>query len=136
MRRISKKRQALKDQHDEAREAYCRLHDCKCLWCGATPVSVHEIARGQARARAYAEPSTWMPLCWPCNSGPFNDKGKWPEAAQLALKYLRDAQHYDLVRYNAVVGYGPERITQEDVDQWIGKLTSEAQASTKNLPRP
>ena len=118
MKRRSKKTQAAYDLMATIREDYCIEHDCLCIWCGTTPVSVHEIARGIHRSKAFCDPCCWLPLCWICNSGQFNDKSKWPEAKQLCLKKHRDFKYYDLPRYNMIVNFGSDRITAQDVEAY------------------
>lgn len=87
--------------------------------CGATPqwppLAVHEIER-----RSHA-PTTWAALCnllyicEPCHSGPF---ATMAHARQLAYKYLRDRDHFDLdawLRLNDPALHAPNRVTMEEV---------------------
>ena len=78
----------------------------------------HEIANGTNREKALDKPYAILVLCWWCNSEEVENKAKWPEARQLALLQRQSPVCYDLVKYNSLVGYGPERITQDDVDYW------------------
>jgi hypothetical protein len=55
-------------------------------------------------------------LCWWCN-GEEVERADWPESRQLALLQARRREDYDLAAYNALIGRGPARITQEDVNK-------------------
>lgn len=79
---------------------------------------VHEIANGPNRQKALDQPYALLVLCWWCNSEVVTDKREWPEARQLSLLKRRAPDNYDLTAYNTLVGRGPNRITEEDVDRW------------------
>ena len=70
------------------------------------------------RQQALDKPYAILVLCWGCNGEAVEDRAAWPEARQLALLQRLAPADYDLAAYNALVGRGPNRITQEDVDQW------------------
>ena len=126
MRRQSRKRRERMDAVRDDRQAYLFAHGNKCIWCDSTwNVAVHEIARGMNRNAALSEPSCWLPLCGPCNCGPFHNRAIWPDAKQMALKYLRDNVNYDLVRFNYIVNpRAPNRVTQDEVDFYVKELIS------------
>lgn len=107
----------------------------KCDICGHSPrhpwrtkprecsqLCVHEIACGPHRLKAIDQPCATLVLCWWCNGEVVTDKSAWPEARQLALLRRRAPQCYDLVAYNALVGRGSRRITEDDVDQYRSQL--------------
>jgi cytochrome c553 len=103
----------------------------RCEICGHRPdatapgyirwrIFCHEIARGAHRQKALDKRFSILALCWRCHQEVHDDTG-WPEARQLAvLKRSRPAD-FDLAAYNALIGRGPERITQGDVDAWEEK---------------
>ena len=76
----------------------------------------HEIANGPLRQKALDQPFALLVLCWWCNGYVVTDKKLWPEARQLGVLRAKRPNDYDLTAYNALVGYGPDRITEEDVD--------------------
>lgn len=78
----------------------------------------HEIACGPHRQKALDKPFALLVLCWGCNEYAVTAKREWPEARQLAVLRARRPKDYDLPAYNALVGYGPDRITEEDVGKW------------------
>ena len=115
LRRISKKRSALLRAIGPDRRAY--IHEFgACVACGSKrALSVHEIACGAFRAKAFAEPCTWLCLCFACNSGPFTDYSVWPLERQLALKLRVDESRFDLEKFNALRGRASGAITMEDL---------------------
>lgn len=79
----------------------------------------HEIACGPHRQKSLDKPFALLVLCWWCNGYRVTNKQWWSEARQLAVLRAVRPNDYDLSAYNALVGYGPNRITQEDVDRWV-----------------
>jgi hypothetical protein len=98
-----------------------------CMKCGYGSLSgenleTHEIANGPARQAALKEPSTWLRLCNGFINGchaALHDKGDWPVARQLALKFRYDPEHYDRVTVNVLRGRQPEAITEKQVNKWV-----------------
>lgn len=103
----------------------------KCEICGHSParphigkpgelsqLCCHEIANGPLRQKALDKPFAILVLDWWCNGNVVTNKQEWPEARQLAVLLEKRPNDFDLAAYNALVGYGPNRITEEDVDQW------------------
>ncbi len=97
----------------------------RCEMCGIDPIqhrsggclSVHEICRGAHRLKALDKRYAVLVLCSGChNARIHNGPEKWPEARQLALLKRSRPQDMDLPAYNALVGYGPNRITALDVE--------------------
>lgn len=115
------------------RAAECRdirremvLNVGRCEMCGHDPTNpkagaiawqldCHEIANGPHRQKALDKPFALLVLCWWCNSEEATDKTKWPEARQLAALKRSRPQDYNLAAYNALVGHGPNRITEDEV---------------------
>lgn len=95
----------------------------RCELCGRERsgwgFSVHEIARGPNRLKALDKRYAVLVLCEGChNRRIHNGVEKWPEARQLAMLKRSRPDDLDLPAYNKLVGYGPERITMEDLEQW------------------
>ncbi len=112
MRRESTKAAKSRRIHSKARAEY-RQQLCQvCLFLAAS--EVHEIARGIARAEAYGERATWLAVCRPCHDY-LGDYSIWPLERQLAVKLVRDAEHFDLDIFNRVRGRAPGAIAMEDV---------------------
>lgn len=131
MRRVSAKRRKLLDRVRPIRSALIEAHP-ECMICEASPrhphrgrpadcsqLCCHEIANGPYREKALDKPYAILVLCWYCNGEEVTDKQEWPESRQLALLRECSPEHYDLAAYNALRSpESPDRITQEDVDQW------------------
>ena len=123
MRRRSKKTQKRIEETSDWRD-WLRFHVGQCEVCGVKPkhnqwlLDVHEIARGPNRLKALDKPYAVLVLCRWCHMDRIHGNETWPEARQLW--YLRKSRpsDFDLVSYNKLIGYGPDRITVEDVDQW------------------
>jgi hypothetical protein len=103
----------------------------RCMICGHSPshpsrsrpprcslLCCHEIANGPFRQKALDKPYAILVLCAWCNGYEVEDKAKWPEARQLALLRRMSPENYDLAAYNELIGRGPNRITEEDVNKW------------------
>lgn len=77
---------------------------------------VHEIANGPDRQKALDKPYAVLCLCWACNGGPFEDKGEWPEARQLALLATCRLSDFDLTEYLLLTNpCAPWRIELQEV---------------------
>ena len=98
----------------------CGTHEGKRLHAagGLHRLCCHEIANGSDRQKAVGEPSCLLVLCWWCNQNEVTDKSAWPQSRQLWLLRERAPERFDLSRFNEVVGFGPDRITLEEVDAW------------------
>ena len=100
----------------------------ECEHCGCSPtnrqgrmpaltrLAVHEIASGVHRQKALDKPYAVLVLCWECNSGPFQNRGEWSEARQLALLAKRRPKDFDLPAYLELTSpNAPRRIEIHEV---------------------
>jgi hypothetical protein len=130
LRAVSLKRKASTKAARPIRLALIAKHH-RCMVCGHSPqrpwrdkprecsrLCCHEIANGAHRQKAMDKPYAILVVCWWCNGEVVTNKREWPEARQLALLQDKAPEDYDLAAYNALVGREPNRVTQEDVDQW------------------
>jgi len=129
MRRESKKTAARRRACKPFRETL--KHEVgRCEICGHDPnrvrpgwvswvLHVHEIARGSHRQKALDKPFAVLVVCYRCHSERLDSRAEWPEARQLAALKVSRPQDYDLPAFNTLVGYGPRRVTQADVDAWL-----------------
>lgn len=76
---------------------------------------VHEIARGCHRSKALDKRFAVLVLCPRCHMQRIHGNETWPETRQLAILRKSRPCDYDLAAYNELVGYGPNRITEEEV---------------------
>ena len=101
----------------------------RCELCGHDParfgngaiswiLACHEIARGNSRQDALDKPYAILVVCRYCHSEHLGNKGEWPQARQLAALKRSRPRDYDLAAFNELVGRGPNRITEKDVEQW------------------
>ena len=97
--------------HSPEHPSRVRPRECSQLCC-------HEIANGPFRQKALDQHYAILVLCSWCNGYEVEDMARWPEARQLALLRRMSPEDYDLAAYNALIGRGPNRITEEDVDKW------------------
>ena len=90
-----------------------------CEKCGPSKrrLEVHEIARGASRGRARGKRFATLILCWQCHRD-VDDTKAWPFARQLGLLRTSRPDDYDLDAFNALMGRGPQRITEADIAEW------------------
>ena len=130
MRPMSKKTAARTDECRPFREQLV-LEVGRCEICGHDPsrvlsgdvawaLHVHEIARGPHRQKALDARYAVLVLCWHCHMERVHGNEDWPEARQLAVLRRSRPQDYDLVSYNALIGRGKNRITEEDINCYVG----------------
>lgn len=117
LRRISAKRLAREEAARPVRDALL-AEIRRCEVCGKPTTLVHEIARGAHRQAALDKRFAVLVLCQPCHDRIHNELG-WPVARQLAILAQRRARDYDLAAFNALVGPGPKRTTEEAVTRWL-----------------
>jgi hypothetical protein len=135
MKPYTRKRAARNRECREWRRQLIRDVD-RCEVCGCCPqyrlmawgqrivLAVHGIARGPNRHKALDKAHSVLVVCQMCHDGPFASKKEWPEARQLAALRRSRPGDYGLAAYNELVGRGPDRITQEEVDAWTLKDSS------------
>jgi len=127
MRRQSKQTAARERACREFRRQLIMEVRC-CELCGHDPgrpgsgriswaLLPHEIARGPSRQAALDKRFAILVLCYLCHVDRIHGNEDWPEARQLAVVKRSRPQDFDLAAYNKLKGYGPNRITEEDVDQ-------------------
>ena len=115
MRRISAKKRK-RDREARPFREQLLIEVGRCEICGNRWIDgliVHEIARGFSRSAALDKRYAVLVVCNGCH-----DKvDGWTRIRQLrVLKRSRPAD-YDLVAFNKLVGYGENRITEEDVER-------------------
>jgi hypothetical protein len=98
------------------------------MWCGhalneidgsANRAEVHEIERKSHAPKRWAHRCNYLLLCHQCHSGPF---AAMPHAKQLAVKLVRDPNHFELVTWLRLRDpelRAPERVTIADVAHWL-----------------
>jgi len=94
---------------------YCELCGNKFTSYGYRRFEQHEIAGGPLREKARDKRYAILGLCYDCHRRITNETG-WPRARQLAILKRSRPTDYDLAAFNALVGFGKHRITEEDVD--------------------
>jgi len=117
--------------------------------CGASPkkkkhrlpesnqLCCHEIANGPLRQAALDQPYAILVLCFHCNQSEVMDKANWPQARQLAVLKTFSPEHYDLQAFNFLVNpNAPNRITQEEVDEWIESSKRSSRSGTRPRGEP
>lgn len=128
MRRVSPKRAERNKQAKPVRDRLIAQAG-RCMVCHCSPskpnknmplemsqLCVHEIANGPLRNKALDQPSACLVACWACNSGPLNDKARFPEAKQLAVLLHESPEDYDLQAYLRLTSpQAMNRISQEEV---------------------
>lgn len=78
----------------------------------------HHIMRGPLRQKSTGKRFATLILCRKCHMERIHGNENWPEARQLALLKRVRPGDYDLSAYNAIKGYGPERIAEADIAKW------------------
>lgn len=81
-------------------------------------LQVHEIARGSHRHKALDKRFALLVVCPTCHELNLSSRKEWPEARQLAALRHSRPRDYDLKAYNKLIGCGPNRITEEEVEAW------------------
>lgn len=122
----------------------------ECENCGCSPankkgrmaemasLAVHEIASGPDRQKALDKPYAVLVLCWQCNSGPFQNRGEWPEARQLALLARRRPKDFDLTAYLELTSpRAMKRIEIHEILAWMEEdyITKQDVAKRMNVDR-
>lgn len=93
------------DLHRADREQWRSEQPQACMWCGRegfpTGLQIHEIVRRSASQRGWAHRCNFLLLCEPCHAQKF---ATMPLPKQLAVKFLRDRDNYDLGAWLAILG--------------------------------
>lgn len=114
LRKVSKKRAKLMRQVKPERDAY-RAEFRMCQLCHRKLAQhVHEIASGPARQRALEVRAAWLSLCEGCHRR-MHDYSDFPVSRQCAVKFLADAECFDLDVINRLRGRASTAITWADV---------------------
>jgi len=126
MQPISKKKAARDAEEAAFKRKLCdELGVCEICGPDATraksDIEMHHIARGIHREKASVARFAVLLLCWRCHELEVDDPAKWPQSRQLAVLKRSRPQDYDLAAFNALVGWGRYRITEDDVKQWGDK---------------
>jgi hypothetical protein len=126
MRRNTKKRAKADRRASKPRKAFQNEFPW-CWFCENAPsAGVHEIASGTGnRGPAVQQRFTWAAACWNCNSKRLTDKGpkgEWPIRRQLAVKWINDRDHLDLVAFNRLRGEDDNSITMAEIIPHICRL--------------
>jgi hypothetical protein len=126
MRRISKKTAARKFREQLKREVgHCELcrYDPSGMKYGEPlrAMHQHEIARGPFRDKARDKRYAVLWLCCSCHQLRIHGNEDWPQSRQLAVLKKSRPKDYDLDAFNALIGWGPDRITAADVAAWKGE---------------
>jgi len=115
MRKVSKKRLAKLRQVGRERRSFVERASM-CMACREAPATdCHEIACGSHRDAALGERLAWLAVCRVCNCERLTDRDVWPLTRQLAVKWLHDRPHFDLLGFNALRGRAPGAITWPEV---------------------
>lgn len=89
----------------------------RCMACGRfCETDTHEIVR-RAQSSRWAHTCNYLELCrHPCHAERFANVTLAPHAAQLALKRLRDPDHYCYESFLEVLGRPRTAVTPEEVE--------------------
>ncbi len=74
--------------------------------------------RGPLRQKSTGKRFASLVLCYPCHMQRVHGNEDWPEARQLAVLKRSRPEDLDLPAYNKLKGYGPQRITESDLNKW------------------
>lgn len=95
----------------------------RCMYCGKGDgwpgLQIHEIERRSQAAGRWAHTANFLVLCEQCHADEF---GAMPHARQLAVKLLKDAEHFDLSAWLKIKDpelRAPERVTLRDISQHL-----------------
>lgn len=115
MRRVSKKRSRLQREVGPMRRDFV-LNAGACWTCRkARATDCHEMASGSHRELALSERCTWLAVCTMCNCYRLTDKVEWPLVRQLAIKWINDAEYFNVEKFNLIRGRDRLAITWTEV---------------------
>jgi hypothetical protein len=113
LRKVSKKRAALKRLMDPKRTAFV-LDAGACMICkSAAAIDCHEICRGPAREAALSHPRLWIACCRYCHElmGDYSD---WPIVRQVAARIDWEIRR-TLAEVNEVRGRAEDAIVPAEI---------------------
>jgi len=101
----------------------------RCWICGATeyqgfPLETHEMERRSQAPTRCMNVCNYFRTCKKCH---MDDLAAMPHAKQLAYKQMKDPDNYNLMdwlRLKDLDLRAPNRVTQEEVDEWIQTLST------------
>jgi hypothetical protein len=101
-----------------------------CWICGSRdyagwPLETHEIERRSQAPTRCMNVCNYFRTCKKCH---MDDLAAMPHARQLAYKYMHDHESYDLQEWLKLRDpdlRAPNRVTQDEVDEWIQKLSAQ-----------
>lgn len=113
MRRVSLKRQVLKQKVKAIREQYAESHQqCQFFNCPKMGEQTHEIARGPSRGLSLGDDCALLRLCFHHHNWlhrhPIFEYG-------VAVKWFANDGTFDLLRLNELRGRAPGSVDYEDV---------------------
>lgn len=89
----------------------------RCMNCGSRRwLEVHEIERKAQAPRAWGHVANYLLLCAACHHGEFDTMS---HSQQLALKWLKDREHYDLEQWLSLKPRPSTYVTQEEVSAHV-----------------
>ena len=100
-----------------------------CMGCGGNGdwrgLQIHEICRRGQASKAWGHRANYLLLCAVCHEGVFANA---PHAFQLAVKYMRDKEHYSLDDWRNIDDptRRANRVTEQEVLGWVKILRSAA----------
>lgn len=102
------------------RRAWAMEMPFSCMVCGKERATdTHEIERKGQAPRNWAHRCNYLRVCFICHGTVIVNM---PHAKQLAIKYVKDKQHFDLAAWNNI-RKPPRLITLEEVLQYVEQLT-------------
>lgn len=119
LNKTSQRQRALDREAEAARDAFASQFP-RCWICGSTQdVDTHEMVCGSDRQKGVKHRCTWLRLCqWKCHLKVQSDYTRWPIAAQLALKRIRDESFYDRAKVCELRGRADTAVTTDEVLEW------------------
>jgi len=95
----------------------------RCMYCGRGDdwpgLQIHEIERRSAASNRWGHTANFLVLCGECHAGPF---ASMVHCRQLAVKLLKDPEHFDLVAWLRIKDTelrAPTRVTMENIVQFL-----------------
>lgn len=111
------KKRARRDRQARSARAEFAQEFPYCWNCGSNwELVVDEIVSGMSdRVKGVQERLAWTRLCSPCNTDRLNGSAANILVMKLALKWVYDRPHFDLMRVNVLRGRAPHAILMQDI---------------------